>query len=69
MKKSQLIDLDPRFGEGEKIADEFNTAYQKAFDAFAGPREFRHNVNYPDYHRAGLLGIFKLITEAEDENT
>lgn len=54
-----MKDLDPREGEGKKLADELEAVYYKAFDKFAGPAKFRHSANYPTYHRAALLGIYK----------
>ena len=56
-------DLDPRIGIGREIADELYEAYQIAFNNFAGPPQFRHSVNYPDYHRAGLLGVYNHLNK------
>lgn len=58
--------FDPRQGEGKKIADRAEAIYQEAFDAFAGPAQFRHSVNYPDYHRAGLLALWQAASAASD---
>lgn len=33
-------------------------AYEKAYNEFAGPREFRHAVNFDTYNRAGLIGVW-----------
>lgn len=35
--------------------------YTKAYDDFAGPPQFRHDVNMDNYHRAGLLGVYLKI--------
>lgn len=37
------------------------STYSQAFDDFAGPKQFQHSVNYPDYHRAGLLGVYQWL--------
>lgn len=51
--------------EGKRIADELEKVYDEAYDASAGPEEFRHSVNFPNYHRAALLAVYEYLKKKE----
>ena len=53
-------------GEAPRDMDALVKIYTNAYDDFAGPRQFRHCVNMDNYHRAGLLGVYRAINPSKD---
>jgi hypothetical protein len=59
--------LDPRIGDGKIIAGRLWEVYQRAFDDFAGPKQYRHSCNYDTYHRAALLAVYMYTKDSPNE--
>jgi hypothetical protein len=43
--------------------DQVAEIYQKGYDDFAGPKQFRHASNYGDYHKAGLREVVRVFAD------
>ena len=60
---------DPRNGHGKEVADVLERVYNKAYNDFAGPPQFRHGCNMPTYHRAALLAVYRHLASNAIELT
>lgn len=49
----------------EELASALFVVYQKAFNDYAGPPQFRHSCNYNDYHKAALLAVHDFAQAAQ----
>lgn len=56
-REFELRYMDPHDAHYWQKCGALWNVYQKGFDDFAGPKRFRHSVNYDTYHRAGLIAL------------
>lgn len=63
----ELRYMDPMEAHSWQKCGALWNIYQRGFDDFAGPKRFRHSVNYDTYHRAGLIALLNAAAKAHHD--